>query len=236
MKKSVFTLIALVLFGCTDKMPSNDSVGYDDYSLYDYYTDGRGGEGVVAYKGSIFMVVISSDETTAKWGPEDRVVMPFNDYANVKYPSNFVYAVDMNQMVERANLKDYPAFAWCQAKNPNGERVHVTSWILPSEAMLNRMFNGRSDQLDSALTSLGMTPLSDSEAYWTCTEDVDGYFQFADDDVQSQYDYDPASRAIPILRGAYYYGWKTKWQKSKEYRVRAVKIIHYNYPVEDDDD
>lgn len=238
MKHLLPSLVVILLVGCQTKL-ANDSVGFDTYQLYDYYCDELGNEGIVAWKeryddGPEFVAVISGDETDCIWGPEDRNVIPFNEYANVSFLYNPVYAIQMNQAVERLGAASYPAFQWCHSKNATGERIHASSWILPSQMMMDDILEENYRAIDNALTQYGMTPLSQSGYYWTCTEDIEGFFRFADDEYTYAYGFDPVSRAIPITFNARYPVWKTDWQKSLSYHVRAIKIIHYYYPDTDD--
>lgn len=238
LKKIFIGLLALA--GCTPQELSNDSVGYDTYALYDRYIDEQGNQGIVAYKykddedGYQVVLVLSADETDASWGPEDRNLIPFNQSANIGYANNTSYAIDMNHAVEMQGVSHYPAFAWCQAKNPPGERIHASSWILPSLRMMQRILNNKKDAVNQALSKYGMTPLNDEDCYWTCTEDIEGYFSFADETVTSQYDYDPVARAIPLTSDNEYYIRKTIWQKENVHHVRAVKMIHYKSSISED--
>lgn len=237
MKHLLHILSAVLLVSCQTKL-ANDSVGYNAYQLYDYYRDELGNEGVVVWKahsndGREFVAVLSGDEADCVWGPEDVNVFPFNEHANIGFAGNPVFAIQVNQVVERLGTASYPAFQWCHAKNAPDERIHASSWMLPSDIIMYLILNKHSGDIDNALAKYGMTPLSHSGYYWTCTEDIEEYFAFSNEDYTYASGFDPASRAIPVTYDALYPVMKTNWRKSLSYHVRAVKYIHYQYPDKD---
>lgn len=239
MKKASLILLSLCLLSCLKQNRAFEPVGFDTYNLYDVYIDSHGNQGIVILKeqeddGAQWVIVLSADETDSSWGLPDKYVYPMERYAkdgltDTKYPQQYSYAIDLNQRVEAQGLSSYPAFAWCHAKN-NGETVHAGSWILPSEEMMFKALNDNYLQINKALSAHNMTPISTTGFYWTCTEDINGYISDSSND-HFKYGYDPAARAIPITYNAMYPIQKTVWEKSNIHHVRAVKIIHYYYPV-----
>lgn len=242
MKRFALMFLLFMLFGCTEKAFPDNRVGYDTYNLYDYYVDEYGNEGIVALKlkyegGSEYVVVLSGDECeAASWGPEEKNLVPFNSDANIGFVRNFLYCVEVNQIAEVYGISDFPAFEWCQSKNKDGLTIHSSSWLLPSHYMLQTILYGRTDLVDSALKRHGLTPLADNvnDYYWTCTEDIDGYIDFAYTGSLYAYDFDPVSRAVPLTKNAFYSPQKMLWQKNNAYRVRAIKIIYHYIPVKED--
>jgi len=239
MKAIKLIFLLLVLAGCSQERLANDSVGFDDYQLYDRYVDDNGNEGIVAFKYNQdnygIVLVLSADETLAAWGPENKNVIQFNDYANIDFADSYAFAIEINQTVELLGFEKFPAFGWCHNKNKDSKRIHASSWILPNVSFLSYIFSNL-EKLNESLAKNGMTLLSDEAYYWTCNEDIEDYFHFADESAQNAYDYDPVSRAIPMATDLLFPTHKTAWQKEKVYRVRAVKCIYYKSLISEDDD
>lgn len=177
----------------------------DDLRLYDYFIDELGNEGVVAYISydSTKVMVISSDETVAAWGPCGFFVLP--DKSGLLDAEE---SMVMTQETNYHNMSRFPAFKWCHDKN-RSERVTVTDWMLPSSGELWSVWNYRADvqSLNNALINIGGTPISVDELYWTATENTDMRASCIGVEVTAE----------PLVDEV----------KSNQHRVRAVKYIRY---------
>lgn len=189
----------------------------DDIQLYDYYIDDNGNEGVVVYKTEQDILVISIDEGLVSWGPGDLSIMPHGLHSggkcSMKTMQNAIfYGIDR-----------FPAFKWCNAKNPDGQ-LNVTSWMLPCANEMRYLFYQVDiSYLNKVLMKIGGTPISPGELYWTASEDTYYFDQY--DDYGNNYI--PEMRAVcmtPELDSDYKIIY---WIKSQKHRVRAVKYIKY---------
>ena len=137
-------------------------------------------------------------------------------------------------MVYHLGREKYPAFKWCQDKNPEGERIHGSSWILPGiwEWVC---FQKQTDlaRLNLVLAANGGTPLAGvNDLYWTASEDQEGVVTFRDGDPEYEPngDFNPAERAFIISSDGKSLVNKVYWSKSLRYHVRAVKFIYTYKP------
>lgn len=233
----LFTAVSVV--SCSLDMESTpgicDNVDPAGYSLYGSYVDSYGNTGIVVYRNLDpasavnCIIVMSVDETTASWGPNDIAVYPVTEYYNLDYTSGPNFGLDVNKAVEYLGADRFPAFAWCHSKNMDRKPLHSSSWVLPTQSEMSLVFRNDIGLLNQALEKLGGTPVSTSVDedgnYWTATEDIDGYFHFADEPAVQ--DYDQIRRAIPIMSSDRYMTDKVRWEKVHEYRVRAIKYIYY---------
>lgn len=211
------------------------------YKLYDSFVDANGQKGIVVFndvdpstnQGSI--IVMSLDETVASWGPQDKEVYPISDSELNELILLPGYALDVNHAVNQLGREKYPAFDWCQKKNPSGEPLHGGSWILPGYWEWHVLQEQTQlDVLNEALTTYGGTPLcGPGEYYWTASEDQEGVFAYYDEDdpdYESNWDFNPRERAIHISSDGMLLINKVYWSKSLKYHVRAVKYIYTYEP------
>lgn len=226
--------------GCVHKVSSGDGISDNVdpgmYGLYDCYVDDYGNRGIVAdlwleENSSLnYIIVLSLDECVAEWGPEDEAVFPIYDNFNMEYVDGVNFGLDMNQIVFSSGQGRFPAFDWCLAMN-KGNAVHSSSWVLPTKSEYSSIFGNDISRLNKALTDAGGSPIAVTEdmdaMYWTATEDIDDYFHFADESIQS--DYDQKKRAIPIIYPGLFPTDKSRWEKHNRYRVRAIKYIYFRY-------
>lgn len=210
------------------------------YQLYDLYQDENGEKGIVVYndvdpstnEGSIF--ILSLDETECAWGLQDREVYPIDDEDLKGLVRTAGYTLYINQMVYYLGNEKYPAFQWCQDKNPQGERIHGSSWILPGFwEFVSFLKMTDLTRLNIVLTANGGTPLAgEDEYYWTASEDQEGEVTFRDGDPEYEpnWDYNPTERAAIITSDLKALVDKVYWSKSLRYHVRAVKYIYAYKP------
>lgn len=244
-KLPFFCIYAIMLIsGCEKTITGGDGVidncNPDDYDLYDYYTDQYGNAGIVAAKNTDaaswvnYIIVLSLDEHVASWGPEGMAVFPVFENFNASYPDSFFFGLQMNQIIEEKGSENFPAFDWCHKKNRDGKAIHSSSWVLPAEADLNIVFSNDTDMLNQALEKAGGRPLCEDDdgqpLYWTATEDIEDFFYFSDETIEK--DYDQANRAIPITASNLFPTSMPSWNKSHEYRVRAIKYIYFRCDIE----
>lgn len=246
MVRKIIIHIIFSLLLCTSCTKEGKSFVSDndtkDYRIYDYYEDQYGNRGIVAAiinekegkKHLSYKIVLSLDETIATWGPIGvEVYKPIEGF-NKGYPHGVFFGLEVNKMVADMNSEGFPAFNWCLQKNGPEKVLHSSSWLLPTIAELDDIFNGGKnvEELNHHILKYGGTPVTTIEdqsphCYWTCVEDLDGVIQFSDD-IQSTCDHDPGMRAIPCTSGIKFYTDKTNWHKNIEYRVRAIKYICFD--------
>lgn len=240
------TYLALGILICLSACTKNNTPGVSDndpkeYRLYDYYEDQYGNKGIVGYihnekdeDGYLkFTIVISLDETIAKWGPMGTTVYQVNENFNEDYPHGTLFGLDVNRLVWNSGSERFPAFDWCFQKNGGETALHSSSWILPTYAELGWIFNdGKAlQELNKHINKYGGTVIDSSTAiencYWSCVEDIKDVFRFADDQIQNECDYDSDRRAIPMTVDGLFYTDKLSWNKNSDYHVRAIKYIYY---------
>lgn len=150
--------------GSGDNTGGGETPEVKTYKPGDYYKVGLA-EGIVAWvdetgeKG----LLLSLDETRAAWSTEyvglTDMAIPFSQedgMINTKY------------IKELEGWKDaYPAFAWCDSKNPKG----LSSWYLPAMYELDFVYMSF-DAINAGLEAAGATKLSNgpSDCYWTSVE------------------------------------------------------------------
>lgn len=198
----------------------------DDLEQYDYYIDEFGNEGIVVYSG----VVMSLDEVELPWGPLDYNVLPS---ATPYVADKKSYGIAMLYAMRDAGLESFSAQAWCAKKNFNNE-YRISSWHLPSYHDWKKYIGNYSkydkyrveqiDNINHYIEIYGGTQISKDECYWTCDEDFDGGFVFADTTLV--YDFDPENRALPITPILTAVANKDKWVKRNVYKVRAIKFVY----------
>lgn len=207
----------------------------EEYRLYDYYVDEKGNEGIVAYiqngssiskypRGYKCMVVISSDESLESWGPMGEIIMK-KDSASRLELSQPTAGIIMLQSMSSRGMNRYPAQNWCFKKNGSRE-ISSGSWRLPTSHELLLVFGSNGNnvkKLNQALKLTGGKLVDDSQLYWTCIEDYDGYITV--DDLKL--DYDQANRAILTTPLHSTFSDKDRWLKKNKYYVRAIKYIYY---------
>ncbi len=151
-------------------------VNYQRYTVGDFYpnpTDMATAIGVVFYvdpadatKG----IIVSLDETTAPWSTLKENTFAQNDFNGIE---------NMETIKNYFTLSNYPAFAWCDAKNT--ANISGLNWHLPVAGTLEAL-NLKKDIINVALAAASATQISDS-AYWTSRES-DNFsahvFSFAD--------------------------------------------------------
>lgn len=225
-----------------------------EYQLYDYYIDEYGNEGVV---GALnlnpdnfinYIIVISADETETNWGRADMEVYRWADqYAsrygytmgkqfNGEYTGGVFFGLEMNRLVHAQGQEGFPAFDWCLSKNKGERYVHSGSWMLPSYNEFTHMTYGdKLEKLNEALISMGGTPISEEDYYWSCVEDIENAFHFSDTTLTYAKDYDQKRRAVPFLAGRLFPSDKTYWHKQYNfYKVRAIKYIYVSSMTEEE--
>lgn len=248
MKKQAVILSVLVLLiscgksGSTWTYEHASAPGLENtkYQLYDLYQDSNGQKGIVVYKnvdpstneGSVF--VLSLDETEAAWGPQDKEVYPIPDKDLKELILTPGYTLSINHMVNRLGRDNYPAFAWCQDKNPDDSPLNGESWILPGIwEWLVLLKSIDTDLLNDALVLNGGTKLAgEEEYYWTASEDQEGVITFDDNnpELEANLDFNPRERAVHISSEGKLLINKVYWSKSIRYHVRAVKFIYCYKP------
>ena len=210
----------------------------EEYQLYDYYIDKNGNEGIVAYilkessiskypKGYKYMIVISSDESLEPWGPMGEIVMKKDSASSSEFRQPTA-GITMLQSMNSRGMERFPAQNWCFKKNISNE-ISASSWHLPSYYELQQIFGSSGKNLSAlnhALQVTGGKQIDNSQLYWTCMEDYDGYISVSD----LKLDYDQANRAILTSPHISTYANKDRWLKKNKYYVRAIKYIYYyNY-------
>lgn len=228
-----FVLLCLSLISC-DK--ESDALLVDEldeeYQLYDYYIDKNGNEGIVAYilngnsypEGYKYMIVMSSDEGLEPWGPMGEIVMK-KDSASTSEFTRPTAGITMLQSMNSREMNRYPAQNWCFSKNKSGE-ISASSWHLPTFYELLLIFGPKGknvSNLNHALQVTGGKLIDESQFYWTCMEDYEGYITV--DDLEL--DYDQANRAILTSPHISTSANKDRWLKKNKYYVRAIKYIYY---------
>jgi len=168
--------------------------------IKDYYTDEDGNEGIVVLNSDDQILVLSLDEMILSWGPLGLEI-------NSDVTSSTI-AISMQYAMLAYGVDNFPAQAWCNAKNKRGQSG-IGSWHLPTASewkYVYWMYAG--GNLNDYIAQLGGTPLSEYVYYWTCDE------------------YD-ANRAKCISPMDSIPADKDLWIKSNKYRVRAVKYAKY---------
>ena len=207
----------------------------EEYQLYDYYIDENGNEGIVAYilkessiskypKGYKYRIVISSDESLEPWGPMGEIVMKKDSASSSEFRQPTA-GITMLQSMNSRGMERYPAQNWCFKKN-NSNEISASSWHLPSYYELQQIFGSSGKNLSAlnhALQVTGGKQIDNSQLYWTCMEDYDGYISVSD----LKLDYDQANRAILTSPHISTYANKDRWLKKNKYYVRAIKYIYY---------
>ena len=218
-------LISVILFvsftSCTYMNPTELIHNEDDIQLYDYYVDELGNEGVVVYisNDSTNVMVLSSDEGYAAWGPTNLQLSSSTGVDSAERLS-----MHMMTMAVAYKIVRFPAFQWCYKKNGSGP-VRVTDWMLPTEREILLWLRSGCNftKLNDALVKIGGTPVSQDELYWTSTEDMKKIIHSTYSDYGS--DYMPDMRAVCINLSLDSKYKMIYWIKSREHRVRAVKYI-----------
>lgn len=220
--------------------PATDNLAYN---LYDLYEDAVGQRGIVVCReikpeSNIgYISVLSLDETQAVWGPQDRIIYPIDDPGYRGRLFTAEYSLSVNQIVDYLGSSSFPAFNWCHQKNPSGEGINGSSWILPGIGDWFRIFETIDiDHLNKKLEAYGGQTLSTSSArYWTAAEDINGAIVFDDNnpDYEPNWDYDPRARAVPLTVKLTTATNKVYWSKALPYRVRAIKYIYHYQPYQE---
>lgn len=189
------------------------------YQLGDLYIDEYGNEGIVCrtqdkYRHKMIMVV-SSDEGYASWGPLDQQVSPY-DTLKAHYSSRYFeyYGIAILQCAKSYGIEKFPALKWCNDKNHGEKYPKGTSWHLPTDdelACINVIF-GDDESVDL-----------NNKYYWTCIEDISGCSDYG----ISNDNFLPKDRAMPLNLNGETLGNKDLWVKRNKYYVRAVKYIYY---------
>lgn len=225
LRYQIYVCITLVCMGCDgDVVTIWDETNGKDYKIYDTYEDADGNRGVIVFakkeNDSKTLIVLSADEAVLPWGKASQAVyVPDSAGQTI----SMRYGLLMLYKMCADGMDNYPAQAWCYAKN-NGRSPYTGCWRLPSMMEWTRMDGLNIKKLNEALSRIGGTPISLQDYYWTCHEDYPGLPIWDDEE---NVDCDPAKRALcPTIQMLMEID-KSKWQKSQPYRVRAIKYIEY---------
>lgn len=214
----------------SDELILDETFG-KQYKLYDIYEDEFGNKGVVASESSNdndiankHIIVISADEAILPWGKTDVSIFPQDTLKSIQL-HNYHYGIGVLQKMINIEISDFPAQDWCNKKN--NSIPYSGSWHLPSVFELRNLLYGKVPKLNTVLSRIGGDSIDENSLYWTCMEDYPGYDLTNTAESSDFYTYNPAQRAIPLTPSNKTYFDKTKWDKSLEYHVRAIKIIYY---------
>lgn len=149
--------------GTTDE-GNGDNADTKTYKAGDYYKEGLA-EGVIVWVDETgeHGLLISLDETRAAWSTEYYGLL---DHGSGLSTSDGQYNTKIIKGLENW-AENYPAFAWCDAKNPRG----LSSWYLPASEEFGKALPALK-QINETLKSKGCTTISDGfgDLYWTSQE------------------------------------------------------------------
>lgn len=150
--------------GSTGDTGNGETPEVQTYKPGDYYKVGLA-EGIVVKvdESGTTGLLISLDETRAAWSTE---YVGLIDQGMAFAPEDGAINSKLIKQIDGWK-ESYPAFAWCDSKNPKG----LSSWYLPSTYELEYVYM-EFDAVNAGLESQGAQPLSnDSGAcYWTSVE------------------------------------------------------------------
>ncbi len=218
-------LLLLFLQSCDFELADDyifDETHNQKYRLYDYYIDDSGNEGIVAYVSSSRIIILSLDEDTATWGPNDFAVYNVDSVSIIEL-STPRFGIAMLQRMKSYNINKFPAQQWCDNKN-HGRDIYVGSWRLPTFYEFKLIFGSNGERLtnlNSELSYFNKPQISETSLYWTCVEDHNNYIIT----TNQTSNYDKINRAIvmtPLIKTCQ----KELWDKSKLYHIRAIKYIY----------
>lgn len=201
-----------------------DETNGKDYQLYDTFEDADGNRGVVVVadreEKSRTLIVLSADEAVLPWGEMSQALfVPDSAVQSI----SMRYGLLMLYKMCADGVDNYPAQAWCYAKN-NGRSPYTGCWRLPSMLEWTCFYDLNIQKLNEVLYSIGGTPVSEDDYYWTCHEDYPNLPIW--EDVENV-DCDPAKRALCPTMQMLLTTDKSTWLKSQQHRVRAIKYIEY---------
>lgn len=149
--------------GGTTNEGDGDNPETKTYKAGDYYKEGLA-EGIIAWVDETgeHGLLISLDETRAAWSTEYFGLLD-HGYGMTR---DGQYNAKIIKSLEGWNEK-YPAFAWCDAKNPRG----LSSWYLPAIEELGKALPALK-QINETLKSKGCETIADGfgDFYWTSME------------------------------------------------------------------
>ena len=143
LKKTIYQVGQLVVPDDDRDCAGSTGIVYTKGTLYDY--DYKEGDGPVEIRTQI----ISLDEGNEVWDKRagSRVASVPYENDNGEYNTSWL------------NDKDYAAAQWCTD--------HGSGWYLPSIIELVVILKNKFDSINSALSALGSTTLSSTDAYWS---------------------------------------------------------------------
>ena len=172
----LLSALLLLTFSCTkpDDQPglepepdvpgNNETPAEPKYKAGEYYKEGLA-EGVIAWvdESGEHGLLISLDETRAAWSTEYYGLL---DHGNGLSTSDGQYNSKIIKSLENWAEK-YPAFAWCDGKNPRG----LSSWYLPASEEFGKTLPALK-QINETLKSKGCATIADGfgDFYWTSQE------------------------------------------------------------------
>lgn len=149
--------------GTTDE-GNGDNADTKTYKAGDYYKEGLA-EGVIVWVDETgeHGLLISLDETRAAWSTEYYGLL---DHGSGLSTSDGQYNTKIIKGLENW-AENYPAFAWCDAKNPRG----LSSWYLPASEEFGKALPALK-QINETLKSKGCPTIADGfgDYYWTSQE------------------------------------------------------------------
>lgn len=221
MRTLLIVSITLLGFFCacdeSDKIILDETHGIT-YKLGDLYIDEYGNEGFVCKTPDEYhkmIMIVSSDEGYASWGPLDLQVSPY-DTLETYYSSQYFeyYGISILQRAKSYGIEKFPALKWCNDKNHGEKYPTGTSWHLPTDAELACI---------SVISWYDKSIDLYNKYYWTCIEDISGCSDYG----TSIRNFLPKDRAMPLNLNGETLGNKDLWVKRNKYYVRAVKYIYY---------